>query len=81
MEMTMKTVQMTLDEELLEEVDLVSGKLKTSRSAFARHALKDAVERYYTQQREQQQREGYLRHPVAREEFGDWEAEQQWGDE
>ena len=77
----MKTVQMTLDEELLEAVDLVSTKLNTSRSAFARHALKDAVERYYTQQREQQQRDGYLRHPVAREEFGDWETERSWGDE
>lgn len=77
----MKTVQMTLDEDLLEAVDLVSTKLNTSRSAFARHALKDAVERYYVQQREQQQREGYLRHPVAREEFGGWENEQQWGDE
>ncbi len=77
----MKTVQMTLDEDLLEAVDLVSTKLNTSRSAFTRHALKEAVERYYTEQLEQQQREGYLRQPVTREEFGDWETEQSWGDE
>lgn len=77
----MKTVQMTLDEDLLAAVDLVSEKLNTSRSAFARHALKDAVERYYTQQREQQQRDGYLHQPVTREEFGDWETERSWGDE
>ncbi len=77
----MKTVQMTFDEELLVAVDQVTSKLNTSRSAFARRALREAVERYYTEQLELQHREGYLRQPLTGEEFGDWEQEQSWGDE
>jgi len=39
----MRTIQMTLDEDLVEAVDNIVKKLKTTRSAFARKALKDAV--------------------------------------
>jgi metal-responsive CopG/Arc/MetJ family transcriptional regulator len=35
----MKSIQMTIDEELLTVVDQLSRSLKTSRSAFIRHAL------------------------------------------
>ena len=77
----MKTVQMTLDEELVKEVDRVSAKLHTSRSAFTRKALATALERYKLDQLEQQHREGYKKHPVTVEEFSVWEKEQNWGDE
>ena len=39
----MRTVQMTLDDELVDEVDKVVKKLKTTRSAFARQALRAAI--------------------------------------
>ena len=39
----MRTVQMTLDEELIEEVDKVVKKIGTTRSAFAREALYAAL--------------------------------------
>jgi metal-responsive CopG/Arc/MetJ family transcriptional regulator len=77
----MKTVQMTLDEELVKEVDRVSAKLHTSRSAFTRMALAAALERYKLDQLEQQHRQGYAKHPVAAEEFSIWENEHDWGDE
>jgi metal-responsive CopG/Arc/MetJ family transcriptional regulator len=77
----MKTIQMTLDEDLVKAVDRVSKRLRTSRSAFTRKALRDALARYGLEQLEQKHRQGYARHPVVDGEFSVWETEQAWGDE
>jgi metal-responsive CopG/Arc/MetJ family transcriptional regulator len=69
---------MTLDEELVAAVDRVARKLGTSRSAFAREALRDALARVRVRSLEQKQRDGYLRKPVRRGEFNVWEREQVW---
>ncbi|HEU5248799.1 MAG TPA: ribbon-helix-helix domain-containing protein [Thermoanaerobaculia bacterium] len=74
----MKVVQMTLDEELVEAVDRVARKLGTTRSAFTRKALREAVERARLQGLERKHRDGYARRPVRRGEFSVWEAEQAW---
>ena len=76
----MKTVQMTLDEDLVAAVDKVAKKLKTTRSAFTRRALRDAVKQVNVNALEEKHKKGYKRHPVSRTEFGDWEAEQVWDD-
>jgi metal-responsive CopG/Arc/MetJ family transcriptional regulator len=72
---------MTLDDDLVDAVDRVSRQMGTSRSAFTRKALREALERHRIEQMERQHRQGYERHPVAAEEFSVWEAEQDWGDE
>ncbi|MCF8052684.1 MAG: ribbon-helix-helix domain-containing protein [Desulfobacterales bacterium] len=77
----MKTVQMTLDEDLVEAVDRVSKELHTSRSAFTRQALREALARYSIEQMERRHRQGYEKHPVAGNEFSIWEEEQAWGNE
>ena len=41
----MKTVQMTLDENLIVSVDKMAKRLGTTRSAFTRQALKTASEK------------------------------------
>jgi metal-responsive CopG/Arc/MetJ family transcriptional regulator len=74
----MKTVQMTLDEELVEAVDRVARKLGTSRSAFARDALREALAQVRARGLEKRHRAGYARLPVRRGEFGAWEREQVW---
>lgn len=74
----MRTVQMTLDEDLLRTVDKVVKKLGTTRSAFTRQALKAAIREVRMNALEQKQREGYKRKPVKQEEFSDWEREQVW---
>jgi metal-responsive CopG/Arc/MetJ family transcriptional regulator len=74
----MKTVQMTLDEDLVVSVDKVAKRLGTTRSAFARKALKLALKEVRINELEQKHREGYKRKPVKRGEFDDWEAEQVW---
>jgi len=77
----MKTVQMTLDENLVRSVDRVVKKMHTTRSAFTRDALRDALERLNVVRLEQQHRKGYEIHPVNKAEFSVWEDEQEWGDE
>ena len=76
----MRTVQMTLDEDLVRTVDRVSKKLHVSRSAFTRDALRESLARYAAAQQEKKHRDGYERHPVSADEFAVWEAEQDWGD-
>jgi len=74
----MKTVQMTIDESLIAEVDRAVRKLGTTRSAFARQALRDALNRLSERAKEQRQIEGYRKKPVKRGEFTKWEKEQVW---
>lgn len=76
----MKTVQMTLDEDLIKEVDRVSKQLNTNRSAFTRNALRDALAKFNIEQLEQKHRQGYEQHPVTSDEFSAWETEHAWGE-
>ena len=77
----MKAVQMTLDEDLVAAVDRLARRLKTTRSAFARDALREALARHRMKELEQKHRLGYQKHPVKSGEFDIWQSEQRWGDE
>lgn len=77
----MRTIQMTLDDNLVKAVDRVSKELHTSRSAFTRKALQEALARYKIEQLERKHRLGYEKTPVKNDEFSVWENEQAWGDE
>ncbi len=76
----MKTIQMTLDDELVKQVDKTVKKLKTTRSAFTRKALKNAIDSIRIKELEKKQIKGYLKHPTNKNEFSIWENEQDWGD-
>ncbi len=76
----MKTIQMTIDESLLAEVDRVTQNMDLSRSAFIREALQLALRRYKILELERKQAEGYAQHPVEPGEFDVWPAEQVWGE-
>lgn len=75
----MKTIQMTIDEPLLAEVDQMTRTLNTTRSAFIREALALAVQRHTIAEMERKHAEGYARHPVEPGEFDVWQDEQAWG--
>jgi metal-responsive CopG/Arc/MetJ family transcriptional regulator len=75
-----KTIQMTIDESLLQEVDSTSAQLGINRSAFIREALRQAMERFRTAELERKHAAGYARRPVEPGEFDVWQAEQAWGD-
>ncbi len=75
-----KTIQMTIDEKLLAEVDSTSTELGMSRSAFVREALRQTIERLRVARLERQHAEGYARFPVETGEFDVWESEQVWSE-
>jgi metal-responsive CopG/Arc/MetJ family transcriptional regulator len=77
----MKTVQMTLDDDLVREVDLIAKELKTTRSALTRRALRAAIQDIKLQKLEKGHRIGYERQPVVKGEFDVWHDEQVWGDQ
>ena len=77
----MKTVQMTLEDELVKSVDQAAKQLHTTRSAFTRSALKEALRSLKVRRLEEKHRKGYMTHPTLKEEAGVWEKEQVWGDE
>jgi metal-responsive CopG/Arc/MetJ family transcriptional regulator len=76
----MKTIQMTIDEPLLAEVDQMAEALDTTRSAFMREALHLALRQHKVAEMEKRHAEGYARHPVKPGEFDLWEDEQAWGE-
>jgi metal-responsive CopG/Arc/MetJ family transcriptional regulator len=76
----MRTIQMTLDDDLVVAVDNIVKKLKTSRSAFTRNALKDAIRQVNMNMLEKKHKNGYERYPVGKTEFSIWESELEWGD-
>ena len=77
----MKTIQMTLDEELVKAVDRIVKRLHTTRSAFARDALREALTKHNVARLEQKHRDGYTKRPIEEGEFNVWEDEQAWGDQ
>ena len=76
----MRTVQMTLDDDLVKRFDIIASELNTTLSAFTRDALREAVRQYDIRRLELKHRQGYAVHPVNQEELSVWEDEQNWGD-
>jgi len=75
-----QTVQMTLDENLIKSVDKIAKTIGTTRSAFTRDALRQALKNYRIKFLEEKHRRGYQNSPVKTGEFSVWENEQEWGD-
>lgn len=78
-EKTMKTIQMTIDDDLLVRVDQATHFMGIARSAFIRRALELALRKQAIDEMERQQIAGYQCQPVSADEFDGWEAEQAWG--
>ena len=74
----METVQITIDESLLCQIDDVLMAEHTSRSAFIRQALEAALRQYETHQWDRQDQEGYARIPQRLIEMEVWISEQVW---
>src|SRR4051794_39700704 len=60
-EAKMKTVQMTLDESLVEAVDRAAESLGTTRSGFTRDALRASLAQIRAREQERRHRAGYER--------------------
>jgi len=76
----LKTIQITLSDQLLARLDTAVTEMDTNRSVFARQAFELALARQTIARKEQQDAEGYARHPVQPDEFDVWQVEQAWGE-
>jgi predicted transcriptional regulator len=74
----MRTVQLTLDDALVDAVDRAARSLGATRVAFIREAIQAALTRLHERELELRHRAGYERKPVEPGEFSDWESEQEY---
>jgi metal-responsive CopG/Arc/MetJ family transcriptional regulator len=74
----MKTIQMTIDESLLADVDRAADELGTNRSLFIRNALQSALRQYAIEKLEARHVAGYRHKPASDAEVTEWLDEQVW---
>lgn len=74
----METIQVVLDGELLRAADRAARKLKTNRSALFREALRAHLKSLDVRDREQRDREGFLRYPDSLDEPAVWDRVADW---
>ncbi len=76
----MATIQVVLEDALLQATDQVVRRLKVNRSALIRDALREHLRRLRILENERRDREGYARHPIGKDEFAVWDKVAAWPD-
>jgi metal-responsive CopG/Arc/MetJ family transcriptional regulator len=78
---TVATMRIVLDSDLLRTADQTARKLKTSRSALLREALRAHLKRLDLKEKERRDREGYSRYPDSLDESATWDKVVDWPDD
>jgi antitoxin component of RelBE/YafQ-DinJ toxin-antitoxin module len=76
----METIQLTIEESLLAEVQQATTALQMTPSDFMKVALERALEQREIIAKEQKDAQGYAQHPQSAEEIEEWESEQDWSE-
>ena len=74
----METIQLSIDESLMAEVQQATNALKMTPSDFMKVALKRALQQREIIAKERQHAQGYMAHPQQPEEIEEWQDEQEW---
>lgn len=74
----METIQLTLDESLMAQVQQATAALQMTRSDFIKVALERAVQQREIIAKERQDAEAYSKSPQRPEEIEEWQDEQYW---
>jgi metal-responsive CopG/Arc/MetJ family transcriptional regulator len=74
----MKTIQITIDPELLHEIDNDEESIKKGRSAFLRQAVRYYLEQKRLKSISEKYRSGYTRGLAKDDDLTIWEDEQVW---
>lgn len=77
----MQTIQVVLDEPLLQAADHAARQAKVNRSALVRKALRSYLRLLEIRDKERQDRKGYERQPDAADGLDLWEQAAAWPDE
>ncbi len=75
----MTTIELTVDDTLLTEIDRMTRLLSMSRANFIRAALELALRNENMLALEHQHAQGYKKQSSQVSEFSEWESEQVWG--
>lgn len=75
----METIQLSIDESLLAEVQQATNALQMTPSDFIKVALERALQQREIIAKERRDAQGYLDHPQRPEEIEEWQGEQEWG--
>jgi metal-responsive CopG/Arc/MetJ family transcriptional regulator len=76
----MRTIQVVVDEPLIEAADKVAQEEGLNRSALIREALRAYLVQAKRRELEKRDREGYLRFPDTEDDLQGWEQEAAWPD-
>ena len=74
----MKTIKITMDDELVARIDARAKRLGATRSGFTRQALRAALARYEEAEKEERQKAGYRRIPPTPQEFAIPDEDHAW---
>ena len=74
----METIQVVLDEGLLQEADRAAKRSKINRSALIRDALREYLKLLHVRELELREEEGYRRQPDSAVEARSWEQAAAW---
>ena len=74
----METIQLTIDESLLAEVQQATNALQMTPSDFIKVALERALQQREIIAKERRDAQGYSDHPQKLEEIEEWQDEQDW---
>ena len=74
----METIQVTIDEALLAEVQQATLALQMTPSDFMKVALERALQQREIIAKERRDAQGYAEHPQRSEEVEEWQDEQDW---
>jgi antitoxin component of RelBE/YafQ-DinJ toxin-antitoxin module len=74
----METIQVTIEDSLLAEVQQATIALQITPSDFIKVALERAVQQRELIAKERQHAEAYANHPQQTEEIAEWQDEQCW---
>ena len=77
----METIQLTIDESLLAEVQQATNALQMTPSDFIKVALERALQQREIIAKERQHAQAYLDQPQQPEEIEEWQSEQDWGEQ
>lgn len=76
----METIQLSIDESLLAEVQQATNALQMTPSDFITVALERALQQREIIAKERQHAQAYLALPQQPEEIEEWQDEQEWGE-
>ena len=74
----METIQLSMDESLLAELQQATNALQMTPSDFIKLAVERALQQREIIAEERQHAEAYSNHPQQPEEIAEWESEQYW---